>query len=176
MMRSRTWKRVLAAVCAGVAAVSMAACGGGTNSTAKDGVIINSVMNSTSQASLNYNPFSSTALTGVVGALYEPLFYMNKLKEDPTKLEPLMATRPSHFTMNRMTPIEMRHTIMKIAQQYPIGMALYISGPIHNRRLPTAVAPSHNPWQSPKRCFGATFETNDNPSGEINNSATVSRK
>lgn len=37
MMRSRTWKRVLAAVCAGVAAVSMAACGGGTNSTAKDG-------------------------------------------------------------------------------------------------------------------------------------------
>ena len=40
-MRSRTWKRVLAAVCAGVAAVSMAACGGGTNSTAKDGVIIN---------------------------------------------------------------------------------------------------------------------------------------
>ena len=62
MMRSRTWKRVLAAVCAGVAAVSMAACGGGTNNTAKDGVIINSVMNSTSQASLNYNPFSSTAL------------------------------------------------------------------------------------------------------------------
>lgn len=58
MMKSRTWKRVLAAVCAGVAAVSMAACGGGTNSTAKDGVIINSVMNSTSQASLNYNPFS----------------------------------------------------------------------------------------------------------------------
>lgn len=81
MMKSRTWKRVLAAVCAGVAAVSMAACGeGGANSTAKDGVIINSVMNSTSQASLNYNPFSSTALTGVVGALYEPLFYMNNLK------------------------------------------------------------------------------------------------
>lgn len=45
MMKSRTWKRVLAAVCAGVAAVSMAACGGGgTNSTAKDGVIINSVI------------------------------------------------------------------------------------------------------------------------------------
>ena len=90
-MKSRTWKRVLAAVCAGVAAVSMAACGGGANSTAKDGVIINSVMNSTSQASLNYNPFSSTALTGVVGALYEPLFYMNNLKDDPTKLEPLMG-------------------------------------------------------------------------------------
>ena len=54
MMKQRTWKRVLAAVCAGVAAVSMAACGGGTNNTAKDGVIINSVMNSTSQASLNY--------------------------------------------------------------------------------------------------------------------------
>lgn len=57
MMKSRTWKRVLAAVCAGVAAVSMAACGGGTNNTAKGEVIINSVMNSTSQASLNYNPF-----------------------------------------------------------------------------------------------------------------------
>ena len=87
-MRSRTWKRVLAAVCAGVAAVSMAACGGGTNSTAKDGVIINSVMNSTSQASLNYNPFSSTALTGVVGALYEAIvLYATILKDDPTKLE-----------------------------------------------------------------------------------------
>ena len=48
-------------------------------------------MNSTTQASLNYNPFSSTALTGVVGALYEPLFYMNNLKDDPTKLEPLMG-------------------------------------------------------------------------------------
>lgn len=34
MMRSKELgKRVLAAVCAGVAAVSMAACGGGTNST-----------------------------------------------------------------------------------------------------------------------------------------------
>lgn len=46
MMKSRTWKRVLAAVC-GVAAVSMAACGGGTNNTAntaKDGVIINRVL------------------------------------------------------------------------------------------------------------------------------------
>lgn len=75
MMKSRTWKRVLAAVCAGVAAVSMAACGGGTNSTAKDGVIINSVMNSTSQASLNYNPFSSTALTGVVGSVRAIVLY-----------------------------------------------------------------------------------------------------
>lgn len=75
MMKSRTWKRVLAAVCAGVAAVSMAACGGGTNSTAKDGVIINSVMNSTSQASLNYNPFSSTALTGVVCSVRAIVLY-----------------------------------------------------------------------------------------------------
>ena len=45
MMKSRTWKRVLAAVCAGVAAVSMAACGGGTNNTAKGEVIIKSVIN-----------------------------------------------------------------------------------------------------------------------------------
>lgn len=44
MMGQELGKRVLAAVCAGVAAVSMAACGGGTNSTAKDGVIINSVI------------------------------------------------------------------------------------------------------------------------------------
>lgn len=105
MMKSRTWKRVLAAVCAGVAAVSMAACGGGTNNTAntaKDGVIINSVMNSTSQASLNYNPFSSTALTGVVGALYEPLFYMNNLKDDPTKLEPLMGKSTLSVTMRKL--------------------------------------------------------------------------
>ena len=69
MMRSRTWKRVLAAVCAGVAAVSMAACGGGTNSTAKDGVIINSVMNSTSQASLNYNRCGRCSVRAIV--LYE---------------------------------------------------------------------------------------------------------
>ena len=37
--------------------------------------------------------------------------------------------------MNSITPIEMKHTIMKIAQQYPIGIALYIRGPIHNRRF-----------------------------------------
>ena len=46
-----------------------------------------------------------------------------------------LATRSSHFTMNSITPIEMKHTIMKIAQQYPIGIALYIRGPIHNRRF-----------------------------------------
>ena len=27
----------------------------------------------------------------MVGALYEPLFFMNNLKDDPTKLEPLMG-------------------------------------------------------------------------------------
>lgn len=48
-------------------------------------------MNSASQVSLNYNPFSPTALTGVVGALYEPLFFMNNLKDDPTQLDPLMG-------------------------------------------------------------------------------------
>lgn len=48
-------------------------------------------MNSASQVSLNYNPFSPTALTGVVGALHEPLFFMNNLKDDPTQLDPLMG-------------------------------------------------------------------------------------
>ena len=43
-------------------------------------------------------------------------------------------------------------------------------------RLPMAVAPSHKPWQIPCRCFGATFDTNESPSGEMNSSATVRKK
>ena len=61
-------------------------------------------------------------------------------------------------------------------QHTQIGHLLYISGPIHSRPLPTAVAPSHNPWQRPCKFLGATFDTNESPSGEMNNSATVRKK
>ena len=87
-----------------------------------------------------------------------------------------LVTLSSHFTIPSIVPIEMIHTIKNTVQHCQIGQALYINGPIHNKRLPTAVAPSHRPWQRPCRCFGATFDTNERPSGEINNSATVRKK
>ena len=31
-------------------------------------------------------------------------------------------------------------------------------------------------WQSPRRCFGATFDTNERPRGEMKSSATVRKK
>lgn len=91
-MNTKRWRKAAALAVAGLMTLSMGACGGdGGGSPQSDQVIINSVMNSSSQASLNYNPFSPTALSGVVGALYEPLFFMNNLKDDPTQLEPLMG-------------------------------------------------------------------------------------
>lgn len=91
-MNTKRWRKAAALAVAGLMTLSMGACGGdGGGNPQSDQVIINSVMNSSSQASLNYNPFSPTALSGVVGALYEPLFFMNNLKDDPTQLEPLMG-------------------------------------------------------------------------------------
>ena len=91
-MNTKRWRKAAALAVAGLMTLSMGACGSdGGGSPQSDQVIINSVMNSSSQASLNYNPFSPTALSGVVGALYEPLFFMNNLKDDPTQLEPLMG-------------------------------------------------------------------------------------
>lgn len=91
-MNTKRWRKAAALAVAGLMTLSMGACGGdGGASPQSDQVIINSVMNASSQVSLNYNPFSPTALSGVVGALYEPLFFMNNLKDDPTQLEPLMG-------------------------------------------------------------------------------------
>lgn len=91
-MKTKRWRKATALAVAGLMTLSMGACGGGDGGNPQsDQVIINSVMNSSSQVSLNYNPFSPTALTGVIGALYEPLFYMNNLKDDPTQLDPLMG-------------------------------------------------------------------------------------
>ena len=86
------------------------------------------------------------------------------------------VTRSSHFTMPSMTAMETKQTTAKTAQQYLIGHALYITGPSQIIRLPMAVAPSHKPWHKPTMWRGATLETNDRPSGDMNNSATVSRK
>ena len=78
--------------------------------------------------------------------------------------------------MPNITPIEMRHTTKNTVQHCQIGQALYMRGPIHNKRLPSAVAPNHKPWHKPNMCFGATFDTNDKPSGEMKSSATVKKK
>ena len=87
-----------------------------------------------------------------------------------------LATLSSHLTMPSMIAIDTKHTTANTNQAYCIGHMLYIRGPIHNKPLPTAVAPSHKPWQRPSMLFGATFDTNDNPRGEMNNSATVKKK
>ena len=45
-----------------------------------------------------------------------------------------------------------------------------------SNELPTAVAANQQPCIKPCKWGGATFDTKDNPSGEINNSATVRMK
>ena len=76
-----------------------------------------------------------------------------------------------------MTPMEMRQNAAKTAQHcHWCGNSLIIVVPNAMNRLPIAVAVSHKPWQMPCKCLGATFETNDKPSGEMNNSATVRKK
>ena len=78
--------------------------------------------------------------------------------------------------MPSMIPIDTRHTERNTVQQIHNGIALYINEPKNKNALPIAVAPNHKPWQRPSMCFGATFDTNDKPSGEMNNSATVKKK
>ena len=87
-----------------------------------------------------------------------------------------LVTRSSHFTIPSITPIETRHTTMNTVQHNHNGHFSIIAGPSQIIRLPSAVAPSHKPWHSPCKCLGATFDTNDNPIGEMNNSATVRKK
>ena len=75
-----------------------------------------------------------------------------------------------------MTPMDTRHTTRNTVQHCQMGHALYMRGPIHSSRLPRAVAASHRPWHKPSMLLGATLDTNDRPSGEMNNSATVRKK
>jgi len=50
------------------------------------------------------------------------------------------------------------------------------SVPINSNLFPTAVARSHPPCIRPWNLEGATFDTNDNPIGLRNSSATVSTR
>ena len=92
-------KMVSRTLAAAVAAVSLclplAACGGGANSSANSEVILNATANATTAVTVNYNPFSSLALTGTKGGLYEALFFCNSYGDKG--LEPLIGTK---YTMS----------------------------------------------------------------------------
>lgn len=90
MSISRTWKRVAAAVCAGVMAASLAACGGEDAALKKDESIVNVATISTSQLTENWNPLSPTASQGTVGGLYEALFFVNAAGGDDT-MQPMLG-------------------------------------------------------------------------------------
>lgn len=72
MSISRTWKRVAAAVCAGVMAASLAACGGEDAALKKDESIVNVATISTSQLTENWNPLSPTASQAQWAACTKP--------------------------------------------------------------------------------------------------------
>lgn len=44
---------------------------------------------------------------------------------------------------------------------------------MNSKEFPTAVAASQHPCIKPCKCGGATLDTNESPSGDMNNSATV---
>ena len=68
MKITRTWKRVLAAACAGVVAFSVAACDSNDAAIKKAENIVNIATISTSQLTENWNPLSPTASQGTCGA------------------------------------------------------------------------------------------------------------
>ena len=84
--------------------------------------------------------------------------------------------RSSHFTMPSITSIESTHTVTNTVHVMEIDMFSYIIAPKKSEKLPTAVAASQPPCINPCMCGGATFDTNDKPSGEIKSSATVKIK
>lgn len=88
-------RSVLKIVTAGLAAMAillpLSACGSGQKSVEKKkDVIINAPTNATTALTVNYNPFSSLALTGTTGGLYEALFFCNSYGNKG--LEPLLGT------------------------------------------------------------------------------------
>lgn len=88
-----------------------------------------------------------------------------------------LVTFSSHFTIDSMIVIEIRQNPAKTAHViHWLGKLLSIVTPSAMNRFPMAVAVSHKPWQMPWRCCGATLDTNESPSGEMNSSATVRKK
>lgn len=87
-----------------------------------------------------------------------------------------LATLSSHFNIASINNIEATHTATNTVQVMEIEIFSYIIAPKISEKFPTAVAVNHPPCINPCICGGATFETKDNPKGDINNSATVSIK
>ena len=56
-----------------------------------------------------------------------------------------LVTFSNHLTMPNITLIEIKQTKKNTPQHCQIGHLLYINGPTHKNKLPTAVAPSHKP-------------------------------
>ena len=87
-----------------------------------------------------------------------------------------LVTRSKRFITEKMNAAESRQQAIRIPQNATKDI-LSQSEPITpTSRLPTAVAASHPPCIKPAYCGGATLETNDNPIGLKNSSASVSTK
>lgn len=107
MMRSRAWKRVLAAACAGIVAFSVAACDGNDAAIKKAENIVNIATTSTSQLTENWNPLSPTASQGTCGALYEGLFYVNVAGGDDT-MQPMLGESYKFSDDNKELTIKLK--------------------------------------------------------------------
>lgn len=107
MMRSRAWKRVLAAACAGIVAFSVAACDGNDAAIKKAENIVNIATISTSQLTENWNPLSPTASQGTCGALYEGLFYVNVAGGDDT-MQPMLGESYKFSDDNKELTIKLK--------------------------------------------------------------------
>lgn len=116
------------------------------------------------------NPFFVITLTPIVMALFAWLSRRGKEISTPRKIAIGMfiaglaflflviysalkgypsadysATLSNHLSIPNITPIDIKHTAKNTAQHCQMGQALYIRGPIHNNKLPNAVAPNHKP-------------------------------
>ena len=60
-----------------------------------------------------------------------------------------LATLSSHFTIQNITAIEMKHTTANTLHVAAKEMLSYITAPRNNEKFPTAVAPSQHPCINP---------------------------
>ena len=83
------------------------------------------------------------------------------------------VTLSRRFIMMNMKSAESKHNEMNTAHTLHNGIPAQRKPPTATSMLPIAVATNHPPIIKPFNFGGATFDTNEIPIGESNNSANV---
>lgn|SRR5690554_297666 len=106
-----------------------------------------------------------------------PAYYINTKLSDISDMSYLSPVAFSNRPMiEKINTAERRQHVIRTPQNATSDILSQKKPITPTSRLPIAVAASQPPCISPLYCGGDTFETNDNPIGLRNNSATVRPK